>query len=84
MENSEASEGRAILKEFGRKPGLSYDGRGLLSVHSPHPPSLFPSPDVVTRRERASGCHRMPRRHTQEESKPVSPRARPLLFLLRI
>lgn len=36
-------KGRPILKEFGRKPGLSYDGRGLLSVHSPHPPSPFPS-----------------------------------------
>ncbi|TGZ38400.1 hypothetical protein DBV15_06749 [Temnothorax longispinosus] len=63
-----------ILKEFGRKPGLSYDGRGLLSVHSPHPPFPFPY---------LTGCHRMPLADTHRKNRNqflLAPR--PLLFLL--
>ena len=47
--NTEVSEDRPILKEFGRKSGLSYDGRGLLfpSIH----PILLPNVATRTRRE---------------------------------
>jgi len=79
--NTEASEDRPILKEFGRKPGLSYDGRGLLfpSIH----PILLPNVATRTRREyEADAIEYLA--DTQEESKPVSLRDRPLLFLLRI
>jgi len=50
------------------------------SVH-PIPLSRSP-PYVATRREQADAIEYLA--DTQEESKPVSPRARPLLFLLRI
>jgi len=45
-------------------------------------PLPVPFPNVATRREQADAIECLA--DTQEESKPVSPRARPLLFLLRI